>query len=169
MELDYCYQSIPHNCELISMARERPMFGEFLELYGFREISFEEMRFRAGDEDFAVYLEEAKGVRESVPGIETRRIVLGQGREELVEELSKHRRGFDQVVRAVRGGDILGVSMCSTSGVPINFHPPYSVKMIARQLNELDASSIESPHFQPLRDIYATSASLDEGILTICL
>lgn len=150
------------------MSRERPMFGEFLELYGFREISFEEMRFRSGDEDFAIYVEEAKTIRGNYPGVESRRWVFGDGHEELVEELSNG-RDTDQIARAVHGGDILGVSMCATSGVPINFHPPYSVKMIAQQLQGFDDSSVVSPNFKPLREMYSTSAALDEGILTIYL
>lgn len=151
------------------MSRERPMFGEFLELYGFREILFEEMRFRTGDEDFTVYVEEAKSIRETFPGIESRRWVFGEGREELLEELSRHRNGVEQVYRAVQGGDILGVSICATSGVPINFHPPYSVKLIAQQLGRINAADVISLYFEPLREMYETSAGLDEGILTICL
>lgn len=168
MNLEYCYQSIPHNSNLLAMARSRPAFGEFLELYGFREVSFEEMRFRAGDDNFTAYSEEAKALRGNSPGIENRRWIFSEGREELIEELSKSRSGVDSVTRAVRGGDILGVSMCSTRGIPINFHPPYSVKTISTQLRSIDANNVSSPHFRPLCDMYAASAELDEGILTIC-
>lgn len=194
---DLCYQAIPHNCSLIDEARLRPVFGEFLEMYGFREVSFEDLKFRAGDEDFDYYSLETKDIRQRFPGIEQRRLELGRHLDVLLYLLSDARPGSKShwAYRAIHGGDILGVSICSTQGKPIRFLPPYSVRKIADEIGKvsfeslrpnidldkmreanvagIDKASVESvlasmkEDLARLCDFYLSAAEFSEGVVTI--
>jgi len=167
--MEYRYQSIPHNCSILETARLKPMYGEFLEFYGFAEVPFEDLEFRAGDADFLAYVEEAKRTREKYPGIEIRKIELNAVRDSLRTAMADS--GHGHLLRAVDGGDILGVSICSTAGEPIRFLPPYVVKLI---VNEFDSgqflvSSDLAETFGKLADFYRFADAFDEGVITIKL
>lgn len=198
---DLCYQAIPHNCSLIDEARLRPVFGEFLEMYGFREVSFEDLKFRIGDEDFAYYSLETKDIRRQFPGIERRRLELGRNWDVLLYLLSEARRKLRPgqenhwAYRAIHGGDILGISICSTQGMPIRFLPPYSVRKIADEIGKVSFEALEAKidigkmrdadvvgieksstetilegakeDLSRLRDFYSSAAAFSEGVVTI--
>ena len=123
LTMEYRYRSIPHNCSLLDAARQKPIFGEYLELYGFDEIGFEALGFRAADGDFLAYVDEAKRMREQFPGLEIRTLEFGAERETLRQAVVDS--GSRTLLAAIDGGDILGVSICSTRGEPIRFLPPY--------------------------------------------
>lgn len=175
MNADYLFQSIPHNCSLLESARKKPVYGEFLELFGFAEISFEALRFRAGDGNFVDYAEEAKRMREMHPGLEIRRIEMGAEHEGLREHLWK--ADSRTLLQAIDGGDILGLSICSTRGEPIRFVPPYMVKQIAGEFDQWEtggeAGDSTSPQilqaYRQLGDFYRFSAAFDEGVIRIRL
>ena len=167
--MEYRYQSIPHNCSILETARLKPMYGEYLEFYGFGEVPYEDLEFRAADGDFLSYVSEAKKMREKYPGIEIRKVELNVERERLRSAIADS--GNVQLLKAVEGGDILGVSICSTAGVPIRFLPPYVVKLI---VNEFDSgqflvSSDLAETFGTLADFYRFAAAFDEGVITIKL
>ena len=167
--MEYRYQSIPHNCSILETARLKPMYGEYLEFFGFGEVPFEGLEFRAGDADFLAYVAEAKRMREKYPGIEIRKVELNAERERLRTAIVDS--GNATLLKAVDGGDILGVSICSTAGEPIRFLPPYVVKLI---VNEFDSgqflvSSDLAETFGKLADFYRFSAAFDEGVITIKL
>lgn len=166
--MEYRYQSIPHNCSLIEMARAKPIYGEYLELYGFAEVGFEGLKYRAGDADFLAFVEEAKRMREAYPGLDIRRLDLGQEREELRKAVNDS--GNRTLLEAIDGGDILGVSICSTRGEPIRFLPPYMVKKIVEELDKgfLVSSDLDEVLVR-LADFYRISAAFDEGVITIKL
>ena len=166
--MEYRYRSIPHNCSLLDAARQKPIFGEYLELYGFDEIGFEALGFRAADEDFLAYVDEAKRMREQFPGLEIRMLELGRERDTLRQAVVDS--GSRTLLAAIDGGDILGVSICSTRGEPIRFLPPYRVKQIVA---EIDRGIAVSPDIAEIVDklaaFYRFSAAFDEGVITIKL
>jgi len=175
MSSDYLFQSVPHNCSLLETAKKKPQYGEFLELFGFGEISFEALRFRAGHGDFAEYAEEAKLMREMHPGLEIRRIELGgeyEGLREYLREADAH-----ALMPAIDGGDILGMSICSTRGEPIRFLPPYLVKRIIGEFDRSEPAGFagrSTPSdilqaYRRLGDFYRFSAAFDEGVIRIKL
>lgn len=92
MALEYTLQSIPHNCGLVDAARTNPEIGEFLELFGFADVSFEDLKFRAGDAVFAHFVAEVKAIREANGGIEDRRLNIGNRWDALLYLLLKERR-----------------------------------------------------------------------------
>ena len=166
--MEYRYRSIPHNCSLLDAARQKPIFGEYLELYGFDEIGFEALGFRAADGDFLAYVDEAKRMREQFPGLEIRMLELGRERDTLRQAVVDS--GSRTLLAAIDGGDILGVSICSTRGEPIRFLPPYRVKQIVA---EIDGGIAVSPDIAEIVDklavFYRFSAAFDEGVITIKL
>ena len=166
--MEYRYRSIPHNCSLLDSARLKPIYGEYLELYGFDEVGFEALGFRAADEDFVAYVEEAKRMREQFPGLEIRTLEFGPERNTLRQAVVDS--GSRTLLSAIDGGDILGVSICSTRGEPIRFLPPYRVKQIVA---ELDKGIAVSPDLTELVDklavFYRFSAAFDEGVIAIKL
>ncbi len=167
--MEYRYQSIPHNCGILETARLKPIYGEYLECYGFGEVSFEDLNFRAGDADFIAFNEEAKKMRESFPGIEIRNVEIGIERDAVRSAIAESHSSV--LLKAVDGGDILGVSICSTAGEPIRFLPPYVVKIIVAELDSgriIVAEDIAEP-FGKLADFYRISAAFDEGVVTIKL
>lgn len=167
--MDYRYQSIPHNCALLEAAKLKPMYGEYLEFYGFGEVPFEDLGFRAGGADFLGYVAEAKRTRERFPGLEIRKLELGAEREGLRKAIADS--GNVQLLKAVEGGDILGVSICSTAGEPIRFLPPYLVKQIVKEFDSgrFIVSADLAEAFGKLADFYRFSAAFDEGVITIKL
>lgn len=175
MEADHRYQSVPHNCSLLNTAKTKPIYGEFLELFGFGEVSFEDLKFRAGDEDFVAYVEEAKRIREDHPGLEMRQLELGPERRPLREMFWTAERRT--LLHAINGGYILGTSVCSTRGEPIRYLPPYKVKRIVEEFDrtEFDAVAGQTPNpsilqaYRKLEDLYRVSGAFDEGIITIRL
>jgi len=175
MNADYLFQSIPPNCNLLDAAKKKPVYGEFLELFGFGEISFEALKFRAGDGDFAEYAGEAKRLREMHPGLEIRRFELGTEHEGLREHLLNAENSV--LLRAIDGGDILGLSICSTRGEPVRFLPPYMVKQIAGEFDRLGSEALAGESTSPgilqayrrLGDFYRFSAAFDEGVIRIRL
>ncbi len=167
--MEYRYQSIPHNCGILETARLKPIYGEYLECYGFGEILFEDLNFRAGDREFLAFTEETKKMREEYPGIEIRKIELGREREVVRSAIVE--TNSSMLLKAVDGGDILGVSITSTQGEPIRFLPPYVVKGIVEELDSgriLISEEIAEP-FGKLADFYRISAAFDEGVVTIKL
>lgn len=166
--MEYRYRSIPHNCSLLDGARQKPIFGEYLELFGFDEVGFEALGFRAGDEDFVAYVEEAKRMREQFPGLEIRTLEFGPEREMLRQAVVDS--GSRTLLAAIDGGDILGVSICSTRGEPIRFLPPYRVKQIVAEIDRGVAVSHElADVLDKLAVFYRFSAAFDEGVITIKL
>ena len=167
--MEYRYRSVPHNCSLLETARLKPIYGEYLECYGCGEVPFEELQFRAGDADFLQYVEEAKRIREEFPGIEIRCLELGPEREALRKAILDSQNPL--LTQAIDGGDILGVSICSTQGEPIRFLPPYLVKRIVKELDSgrfLISNSVADA-FGKLADFYRFAAAFDEGVITIKL
>ena len=145
------------------------MYGEYLEFYGFGEVPFEVLQFRGADADFLAYVEEAKRTREKFPGLEIRKVELNGERNDLRVAIADS--GNVQLLKAIDGGDILGVSICSTACEPIRFLPPYVVKQI---VDELDSgrfiiSSDLADVFNNLADFYRISGAFDEGVITIKL
>ena len=167
--MEYRYQSIPHNCSILETARLKPIYGEYLEFYGFGEVPFEDLEFRAGDSDFLDYVSEAKRMREKYPGIEIRKVELDAERESLRSAMADSGNG--NLLKAVDGGDILGVSICSTAGEPIRFLPPYVVKQIVTEFDsgQFLVSSGLADTFGKLADFYRFAAAFDEGVITIKL
>ncbi|MDI1243304.1 MAG: hypothetical protein PSX80_15430 [bacterium] len=167
--MDYRYQSIPHNCSILEIARLKPMYGQYLEFYGFGEVPFEDLQFRAGDSDFLAYVEEAKRTREKYPGLEIRKIELNAERDDL--RMAMADSGSGQLLKAVDGGDILGVSICSTAGEPIRLLPPYLVKLIVQEFDsgQFLVSTDLAETFGKLADFYRFAAAFDEGVITIKL
>lgn len=145
------------------------MYGEYLECYGFGEVPFEDLEFKAGDADFLAYVEEAKEMREKFPGLEIRKIELGADRESLRSAIRDS--GNRTLLKAVEGGDILGVSICSTRGEPIRFLPPYVVKLIVQEFDSCGfvVSADLAEAFGKLADFYRFSAAFDEGVISIKL
>lgn len=167
--MEYRYQSIPHNCGILEVARLKPIYGEYIECYGFGEVSFEDLNFRAGDRDFLAFSEEAKQMRSAFPGIEIRMVEMGQERDGVRLAIAETKSSL--LLKAVDGGDILGVSITSTQGEPIRFLPPYVVKQIVSELDSgriLVSEEIAEP-FGKLADFYRISAAFDEGVITIKL
>lgn len=167
--MEYRYQSIPHNCGILETARLRPIYGEYLECYGFGEVSFEDLKFRAGDDSFLEFVDEAKRMREQFPGLEIRKIELGRERSGLLGAIND---SANVLLRsAVEGGDMLGLSIASTSGEPIRFLPPYLVKKIVGEFDSgrfVVSNDLAEP-FGKLADFYRFSAAFDEGVITIKL
>lgn len=150
------------------MARAKPIYGEYLELHGFAEVGFEGLKYRAGDEDFLAFVEEAKRMREENPGLDIRRLDIGPERDDLRKAVSDS--GNSTLLQAIDGGDILGISICSTRGEPIRFLPPYMVKKIVEELDRgfLVSSDLDDLLVR-LADFYRVSAAFDEGVITIRL
>lgn len=167
--MEYRYQSIPHNCSILENARLKPIYGEYLEFYGFGEVPFEDLEFRAGDPDFLDYVSEAKRMREKYPGLEIRKVELTAEREILRSAIADSGNGH--LLKAVDGGDILGVSSCSTAGEPIRFLPPYVVKLIVKEFDsgQFLVSSGIAETFGKLADFYRFAAAFDEGVISIKL
>lgn len=201
MTFDQTYQAIPHNCSLIELSNKKPVFGEFLDLFGFADVSFEDLRFRAGDADFNFYVDEVKKIRRSNPGIEDRRLNLGGRWDALLftvsELLRAAGRGHDDlwIKRAIKGGDIIGVSICSAQGVPLRLISAFETKTLAARLSRIDPMDLgrywdvekmtsegvfgieeisrikdECPavgDYERLAELYAAAAENDEGILVV--
>lgn len=162
------FRSIPHNCNLLDSARLKPIYGEYLELFGFSEVGFEALSFRAGDEDFTAYVDEAKRMREQFPGLEIRTLEFGAEREPLRQALIDS--GNRTLLQALDGGDILGVSITSTNGEPIRFLPPYRVKQIVAEIDRGFAIPAElAATLDKISVFYRFSAAFDEGVITIKL
>lgn len=148
MALEYTLQSIPHNCGLVDAARTNPEIGEFLELFGFADVSFEDLKFRAGDEVFARFVAEVKVIREANGGIEDRRLNIGNRWDALLYLLLEERRDGGRVgeytwqSRAICGGDIIGTSISSTRGVPIRLLSAFETKKVAGEFSSLDKEEI---------------------------
>jgi len=201
MTFDRTYQAIPHNCILIEMAHQKPVFGEFLDLFGFADVSFEDLRFRAGDPDFNLFVENVKTIRRSHPGIEDRRLNLAGRWDALlftVTELLKA-SGFGTeehwIKRAIKGGDIIGASICTAQGIPIRFTSAFETKTLAARLGRIDPLDLaqfwdiekmmeegvvgieevvrikdECPavtDYERLTELYGAAADNDEGILIL--
>jgi hypothetical protein len=167
--MEYRYQSVPHNCSLIEVARQKPMYGEYLEFYGFGEVPFEDLQFRGIDPNFLEYVNEAKRLREVHLGLDMRKLELGAERDALRMAIVDSANPL--LLSAIDGGDILGVSITSTSGEPIRFLPPYLVKKI---VDELDSgrflvSADLADAFGKLANFYRFAAAFDEGVITIRL
>lgn len=167
--MEYRYQSIPHNCSILENARLKPIYGEYIEFYGFGEVPFEDLEFRAGESDFLSYVSEAKRMREDFPGLEIRKIELSAERDYLRKAIADSGNGH--LLKAVDGGDILGVSICSTAGEPIRFLPPYVVKLIVTEFDsgKFLVSSDLADTFGKLADFYRFAAAFDEGVIMIKL
>lgn len=164
--MEYRYQSIPHNCSYT--ARLKPIYGEYLELYGFAEVGFEGLKYRAGDEDFLAFVEESKRMREHNPGLEIRRLDVGPEVKNLRNAIAD--AGSSMLLEAIDGGDILGISICSTRGEPIRFLPPYLVKRIVAEFDRGFAVSTDLDEILGrLATFYRFSAAFDEGVITIRL
>ncbi|HEX6279372.1 MAG TPA: hypothetical protein VFZ49_05085 [Pyrinomonadaceae bacterium] len=167
--MEYRYRSIPHNCSILDKARLKPVYGEFLELYGFDEVPYEVLEFRKADEDFLTFVKEAKRIRGLYTGLEIRRLDLGLEADGLREAIAES--GNRALLQAIIGGDILGVSICSTNGDPIRFLPPYSVKRVVAEFDRsyrIVSSDLEEA-FNKLATFYRFAAAFDEGVLTIKL
>ncbi|HXF43423.1 MAG TPA: DUF1877 family protein, partial [Pyrinomonadaceae bacterium] len=145
MKFDHTYQAIPHDCYLIERAFAKPIIGEFLDLFGFADVAFEDLKFRAGDEDFAFFLSEAQKIRQLHKGIENRRLNLRHRWDPLLFVLLKYLSESGQhndlqlVRRAITGGDILGEVICSASGAPLRFNSAFETNRIAACLSRLDS------------------------------
>lgn len=167
--MEYRYRSIPHNCSILDDVRLKPIYGEFLELYGFDEIPYEVLEFRKADADFLKFLEEAKRMRKLHTGLEIRRLDLGSEADDLRTAIAES--GNRTLLQAINGGDILGVSICSTNGDPIRFLPPYTVKRVVKEFDRGDhiVSDDLADAFGRLATFYRFSAAFDEGVITIKL
>lgn len=167
--MEYRYRSVPRNCSLLETARSKPIYGEYLESYGFGEAPFEELAFRASDADFLEYIEQAKRIRESFPGIEIRCLELGPERESLRKAILDSQNSL--LTQAIDGGEILRVDICSTQGEPIRFLQPDAVNRIVKEFDSgrFLVSSIHADVFGKLADFYRFSAAFDEGVITIKL
>lgn len=168
-KMEYRYQSVPHNCSLIEIARQKPMYGEFLEFYGFGEVPFEDLQFRGVDANFLEYVNEAKRLREVHIGLDMRKLEMGVERDALRMAISDSSNTL--LLSAIDGGDILGVSITSTSGEPIRFLPPYLVKKIVGEFDSgrFIVSADLAETFGKFADFYRFAAAFDEGVITIRL
>lgn len=148
MALEYTLQAIPHDCGLIDAARINPEIGAFLELFGFADVSYEDLRFRAGDPTFAVFVDNVKAIRDANRGIEHRRLNLGRRWDALLYVLSDERLNNGVVNeaawqnKAVCGGEILGPNVSSTRGVPIRLLSEDETKIIADELEKVDCDRL---------------------------
>lgn len=154
MVLEFTLQAVPHNCSLIEASQHEPIIGEYLELFGFADVSFQDLKFRASDEVFVFYISEVKAIREERLGIEDRRLNLGRRWDMLLYTLSEERRTrnaaspYSWQNRAIHGGDVLGASVCTTRGVPIRMLPADETEKVAAELRALDIEGLRS-HFVP--------------------
>ena len=167
--MEYRYLSIPHNCQILENARLKPIYGEYLECYGFDEVPFEDLEFKAADVDFLAFAREAKLMREKFPGLEIRRFDIGPESDALRRAIVDS--GNEILLKALDGGDILGVSIRSTRGDPLRFLPPYLVKKIVGEFDSgrFLVSSPLADTLGKLADFYRFSAAFDEGVITIKL
>lgn len=149
MTFDQTYQAVPHNCVLIELAYQKPQIGEFLDLFGFADVSFEDLKFRAGDPDFNLFVENTKEIRRRHPGIEDRRLNLAGRWDALLftvtELLAASGFGKEQqwIKRAILGGDIIGASICTAQGIPIRFTSAFETKMLAARLGRIHPQDLE--------------------------
>lgn len=150
MTFDQTYQAIPHNCALIELAYRKPQIGECLDLLGFADVSFKDLRFRAGDPDFNLYVENVKEIRRRHPGIELRRLNLAGRWDALLftvtQLLAASGFGAEQhwINRAIKGGDIIGSNICTAQGVPIRLTSAFETKALAAHLGRIDPQDLAS-------------------------
>lgn len=154
MGLDFHYQAMPENCELLIWARNEPDFGANLEFFNsYALMSLEELQKEIDDcsEDqlFVEFIRQTRKTVQRNPAIAHRNLYFGRKWDCIYYLLSERRRQCEErdwsnwVEKAIFGGQVLNELTQTTIGFPIRYLCPAEVFDIQ---NKLETVTIEKLH-----------------------